>query len=133
MLRLTSAFSLVTWASLLVGTGVVAWRSPEPDAALYVVIVIVLLSTAVALSLIMLLRNRPFLLGLCFLLSVLGIFPGLYGLGLIFYCIGTLDSSSARATSIEWFFAVTLVLTLALPISWGSLWRDYRHDIALNI
>jgi len=132
MLRLTSAFSLVTWASLLVGTVVLAWRSTGPDAVLYVVIVL-LSATAVALSFVMLLRNRPFLLGLCFFLSVLGILPGLGGIGLLFSCIGTLDSSSTRATSVEWFFAATLALMLALPVSWGSLWRDYRHDIALNI
>jgi hypothetical protein len=46
-------------------------------------------------------------------------------IGLFFYCV------VASTNPIEWFVAISFALML--PFNWAILWRDYRHDIALNI
>jgi hypothetical protein len=135
MLRATSAVSLVTWLSLLVGLTIVSWPLSGLTGADMLLYGIVLLVSAIGvfLSFVMLLRNRPFFLGLSFFISVLGLWPGLVGLGFLFYSVGTLDRPIVPATPHEWFFAVTLSLMLVPPINWAILWRDYRHDLALRI
>jgi hypothetical protein len=112
---------------------VAAWPLNPSDAGLFVGLWLVS-AAMIALSAVALTRNRPFLLGVCFFLSLLGIFPGLWGVGFLFYCIAiTFGSSTDHATVFQWFCAAMLPLLLVLPIHWASLWRDYRHDIALNI
>jgi hypothetical protein len=129
MLRLTSALSVATWASLFVGLAGALRISGEFVFWLALAISVL----AIALSGAMFVRNRPFLLGPMFIVSVLGLLPGLWGLGFLLYCIGVTFGSSPPATAAEWFFAVALTLMLVPPINWAILWRDYRHAAALNI
>ena len=69
-----------------------------------------------------------------FFLSLPGIFPGLWEVGFLFYCIAiTFGSSLDHATAFQWLFAIMLPLLPVLPINWACLWRDYRHYVALNI
>ena len=129
MLRVTSALSVVTWASLLVGLAWVLWQSGAFVYGLALAVCVL----AIALSATMLVRNRPFLLGTMLSVSILGLLPGLWGVLLLFYCIGVTFGSSTPARPVEWFFAIILGLMLLPPINWAILWRDHRHDIALNI
>ena len=132
MLRLISALSVATWIGLLVGS-TVALRQPRSDATLFGILLLVSI-VAVILYSVTLVRNRPFLVGLSFFISVLGLLPGLWGIGLLFYCIAlTFGSSMSGATFSQWFFAINNAIMIALPINWASLWRDCRHDVRLNI
>ncbi|HEY2710879.1 MAG TPA: hypothetical protein VGI60_00050 [Chthoniobacterales bacterium] len=124
MLRLISALSIVTWASLFVESLSALWQSR----AIIYGITVGISAIAIVLSTVMLAQNRPFLLGLAPFLSVLGLLPGLSGLAALFYCIG-----GPPARSIDWFSSISLALMLVPPFNWAILWRDYRHDIALNI
>jgi hypothetical protein len=133
MLRLTTALSIVPWASLLIGCTLALWFGFS-DLAIYTA-GLILNVTAVILSLTMLVRNQPFVLGLMFLISILGILPGLLGVAAIFRCIaaGFGSGSDGSAKAVDWLFAVSLTLMLVTPINWAILWRGYRHDAALNI
>lgn len=133
MLRLTSALSVVTWTCVLVGAVGAGWPLTGTDGGFFSGVLLVS-GVMIALSSVVLARNRLFLPGLCFFLSLVGILPGLWGVGFLFYCIAiTFGSSGDHATFFQWLFALILPLLLVLPINWASLWRDYRHEIALNI
>jgi hypothetical protein len=127
MLRLTSVLSIVTWAALLVGCALALWFGSSD--ALFYIAGLVLGTTVIILSLTILVRNQPVFLGLMFFLSLFGLLPGLYGVAGIFWCI----AMGSAATPLEWCFAVSLALMLVPPFNWATLWRDYRHDIALDI
>jgi hypothetical protein len=130
MLRVTCGLSLATWTSLFVG---LAWALRQSGAFVYCLALAIAIF-AIALSAMMLLRNRPLLLGPMFIVSVLGLLPGLWGLGLLLFCVGATFGSSLRpAMATEWFFAVALTLMLVPPINWAILWRDHRHEIASKI
>jgi hypothetical protein len=133
MLKLTSALSIFTWTSLLVGCTLDVWFRSS-DVAVYLV-GLVLSVAAIILSLTMLVQNRPFFLGLMFLISLLGILPGLLGVAAVFRCISVASGPGfdGPVRALDWLFAASLSLMLVPPINWAILWRDYRHDAALNI
>lgn len=131
MLRLTSFLSLLTWISLLVAGTIAALWPPGRSETVFFGVLILVSAVGASLSAIMLARNRPFGIGLSFFISLLGLLPGLYGIGLFVYCITvTFGSSRNGASGAQWFFAINNSIMLALPITWASLWRDYRHEIA---
>ncbi|HEY2801968.1 MAG TPA: hypothetical protein VGI85_15365 [Chthoniobacterales bacterium] len=130
MLRITSLVSIVTWTTLGVGSALALRQFGTAIFGVFAVISVLATIPAV----VMLVRNHPFLLGPTLFVSVLGLLPGFWGVALLFYCIGSASGSSIVATKpIEWLLAIGLVLMFVPPINWAILWRDYRHDIALNI
>jgi hypothetical protein len=132
MLRATSILSILTWSSILVGATVVMWPIARPSYKLqYAVVLVFALSTTV-LSTVMLIRNRPFCLGVSFLLSVAGgIVFGIVGVGVFVYCILSVlaPGSFTRPSGVEWFYGVNNAIMLALPICWAFLWRDHRNNV----
>lgn len=135
MLRVTSALTVVTWAPLLIGMIVVLspLTTPSTGDTIMSGTVLVIGVTATALASGTLLHNRPFCVGLSFLISILaGMAFGLVGIGLLLYCtIFTLNPSPyTNITAGEWFFGLNNATMAALPICWAFLWRDYRHEVA---
>ena len=133
MLRLTSVLSILTWASLLLACTLALW-SGFSGTAIYIG-ALVLGVIAIFLSLAMLIRNRAFFVGPMFLISLFGVVPGLLGVAAIFRCLAVAFGAGfdGGGSALDCLFALSLSLMLVPPINWAILWRDHRHDTALNI
>jgi hypothetical protein len=133
VLRLVSALAIGTSVSILVGATVVFWPLPGPSEVIQYGVVLVATVCAITLSSVMLIRNRPFFVGLSFLLSIAGALVfGLVGVGVLVYCVLSLlaPGSFIPPSRIEWFFGVNNAIMAALPICWAFIWRDYRNHMA---
>jgi hypothetical protein len=133
MLRAVSAFSVITWASILVGATVVLWPLLGPSRALQYAIVLVVTLCGIILSAAMLILNRPLYVGLAFLLSIAGgLLFGLVGVGVLVYCVLSVLAyhSFIPPSPIEWFYAINNAIMAILPICWAFIWRDYRNSMA---